>query len=34
VTKHDRIIANEHFLNDQAHDALPLSYVERIGRET
>ena len=34
MAEHDRIIANEHVLDDQAHDALSLNYVERVGRDT
>ena len=34
MAEHDRIIANEHVLDDQAHDALSLNYVERVGRST
>src|SRR5229473_3898716 len=31
VAYHDRVIADEHLLDDQAHDPLPLDDVERIG---
>src|SRR6266536_2249795 len=31
VADHDRVIADEHLLDDQSHEALPLENVERIG---
>jgi hypothetical protein len=30
VTDNDRVIADEHFLDDQAHDALSLEDVQRV----
>jgi len=34
VAEHDRIIANEHLLDHQAHDTLPFDHVERVGGST
>ena len=31
VSNHDRVVADEHFLNDEAHDSLPLDDVECLG---
>jgi hypothetical protein len=31
VANHDRVIADEHLLHDQAHDALTLKDVQSIG---
>ena len=32
VSDHDRVVADEHFLDDEAHDSLLLDDVERLGR--
>ena len=32
MSDHDRVVADEHFLDDEAHDSLLLDDVERLGR--
>src|SRR3972149_10440987 len=32
VTDHDRVIADQHLLDEQAHEALPLEDVQRVRR--
>jgi hypothetical protein len=33
VADHDRVLADEHLLDDQAHDALTLKDVQRVGSQ-
>ena len=32
VSNHNRVVVDEHFLDDESHDSLPLDDVECLGR--